>query len=147
MTGDVIVDRIRSICIGAPFEWVEATRWDSFELQPTTNIDGVFRVHPPSSQVVKGQFGYVEDRTDTIQVWVARKHNSDFDGVRQALLRDMHSLTSAIVRDAHQVSGEYVVLDEGRGHSIGVGEAEEGSTDKEYVSLRITFPVNYEVQL
>ena len=142
-TADVIVDRIRTICIGAPFALVEAQRWDTFELQPTTNIDGVFRIPPPSSQSTSGLFGYAEDRIDTVQIWVARKHNQQWDDVRRRLLQDVHSLTTAIVRDAHQVSGEYGVLDEGRGHSI---SGDEEDPNAEYLTLRLTLPVNYEAQ-
>ncbi len=144
LTADVIVDRIRTICIGAPFELVEATRWDTFELQPTTNIDGVFRIPPPSSQYTTGMFGFVEDRVDTLQVWVARKHNQQWDDVRRRLLQDVHSLTTAIIRDAHQVSGDYTIHDEGRGHSIG---GDDENRDAEYLTLRLTLPVNYEAQL
>ena len=140
---DTIVDRVRSICIGAPFGLTEAERWDTFEAQPDTNIDRVFRIPPPASQSVIGEFGFVEDRVDTMQVWIARKHQQDFPAVRRALLQDMHSLTSAVVRDGAQTSGEYAVLDEGRGHSIG----EENLSAQDYVTLRVSWPINYEIQL
>lgn len=141
MTADVIVDRVRSIVSRAPFSLVETTAWHTFDLQPTTNVDAVCRIPPPSSQSVLGGFDYAEDRRDSLQVWVARKHNQDFDLVRRTLLRDVHSLTAAIVRDAHQVSGDYAVPDEGRGHSIAMDPG------KEYVTLRLTLAVNYESQL
>jgi hypothetical protein len=141
MTLDVIVDRIRSICASPPFSFTEAEAWDSFDLQPSGNIDGVFRIPPPSSQSVRGRFDYVEDRTDSVQIWIARERNADTDAIRRVLTRDMHSLTAAIVRDAHQDSGDYVVPDEGRGHSI---QAPPGKT---YAALRFTIAVNYEAQL
>jgi hypothetical protein len=141
MTSDAIVDRVRSICASPPFSFAEAADWDSFDLQPTTNIDGVFRVPPTSSQSVRGGFSYTEDRTDTLQVWVARKHGQDFDTARRTLLRDVHSLTSAIVRDAHQVSGEFGILDEGRGHAI------RRDAGAEYLLVSLSLPVNYEFQL
>jgi hypothetical protein len=141
VTADEIVDRIRSVCASPPFAFVEAIDWDSFDLQPTTNIDGVFRVPPTSSQSVRGGFDFTEDRTDTLQVWVARKHGQDFETARRTLLRDVHSLTAAIVRDAHQVSGEFGVLDEGRGHAI------RRDAGAEYLMLALTIPVNYEIQL
>jgi hypothetical protein len=141
MTADQIVDRVRSVCISDPFGFIEAETWASFDLQPDTNVDGVFRIPPTSSQGVIGGFSYTEDRVDSLQVWVARKRNGDYDGVRRTLLKDVHSLTAAIVRDAHVQSGEYGVLDDGREHSI----SENSSV--EYVTLRLTLPVNYEVQL
>ena len=142
MTADEIVDRVRSICVATPFGLIEAQKWDSFDLQPTTNIDGVFRIPPPSSQVVSGGFDFTEDRTDSMQVWVARKHQGDYDAVRRTLLRDMHSLTAAVVRDAAYVSGEYHIPDSGRGHAI-----QPDRQGLEYVTLRLTLPINYEVQL
>jgi hypothetical protein len=140
LTGDVIVDRIRSLCIAAPFGLVESPGWDSFDRMPTTTIDGAFRV-VSASQGVRGKTGYVEERNDSVQVWVARKHNGDFDDVRRTMLGSVHSLTAAIVRDGAITSGEYVVLDEGRGHAI------VSDPSKEYVQLRLTVSVNYESQL
>lgn len=142
LTVDAIVDRIRSICVGEPFRFTEATSWASFDLQPTTNVDGVFRIPPPSSQRVIGGFDFAEDRTDSVQIWVARKHQSDYATVRRTLLRDMHSLTAAIARDGVSVSGDYAVTDEGRGHAITPEKA--GS---EFVSLRLTLGINYDASL
>ena len=141
LTVDAIVDRVRSLCVGAPFYFTEAVSWDTFDLQPSTNIDAVFRIPPPSSQRAIGGFGYTEDRTDSLQIWVARKRNDDFAAVRRSLGRDVHSLTAAIVRDGLQSGGDYAVLDEGRGHAI------SAPPGREYVTLRLTLPVNYDAQL
>jgi hypothetical protein len=141
ITADEIVDRVRSLCVSAPFDYTEAPAWDSFNEVPTTAIDGVFRIPPPSSQKNIGRFGFIEDRTDSMQIWVARKYSGDFDAARRAMLKDVHSLTSAVVRDAYQGSGEYTVPDEGRGHAIAT--VPKG----EYVTLRLTLPLNYEIQL
>lgn len=141
LTADQVVDRVRSICCAAPFSFLEAQAWREFDKQPSQNVDGVFRIPPPASQGVIGGFDFVEDRTDAMQIWVARKVKQDYDTARRTLLRDMHSLTAAIVRDGSQISGDYVVPDEGRGHSI---QAEPG---KEYATLRLTLPINYEAQL
>ena len=140
LTIDVIVDRVRSVCASEPFGFVEAVAWSSFDLQPTTNIDAVFRIPPPSSQFVEGEFGFVEDRRDSMQIWVARKRNNDYDGVRRALLRDVQSLTTAVTRDGLVTSGDYDVPDGGRGHAI------TDDPTKEYVTLRLTLPVRYEAQ-
>jgi hypothetical protein len=140
LTADLIVDRVTSIVTGAPFQLVEATTWTDFDRQPTTNVDGVFRIPPLTSQSAIGGFAYSEDRTDTLQVWIARKHQHDYATVRRRLLQDVHSLTAAIIRDAHQVSGDYGVLDEGRGHAI------EDLPEAEYLTLRLTLPVNYDAE-
>jgi hypothetical protein len=141
LTGDVVLDRVRSLCVSAPFNFTEATSWASFDLQPTTNIDAVFRILPLASQVVIGGFAYTEDRTDSMQIWLARKRNGDYDAVRRTLLRDVHSLTAAVVRDGATTSGDYHVPDAGRGHVIA------DVPTAEYVTLRLTLPINYETQL
>jgi hypothetical protein len=142
MTINTIVDRVRSICRDT-FRLVEAPTWVNFDKVPAQTMEyGVFRIPPPSSQRVEPMFGFAEGRTDSMQVWVARKHNSDYVAVREQLSTDMHSLTAAIVRDAHDVSGDYAVLAEGRGHVI-----TPDKQDATYVTLRLTLPVTYETQL
>lgn len=141
LTADVIVDRVRSVCTGSPFSFVEAVSWASFDLQPETNIDAVFRIPPTSSQFVQGGFNFMEDRRDQMQIWVARKTNGNYDAVRRALLKDVHSLTSAVTRDALVTSGDYDIPDGGRGHAI---SEDAGRT---YVTLRLTLPLQYEAQL
>lgn len=141
MTGDQIVDRVRSVCLGPDFSLVEAAHWQSFDYQPSQNDDRVVRVPPMASQRTLGQFGFAEDRTDSLQIWLALRHGGDLDATRRALGQYVHSLTAACVRDAFEQSGDYAVLDEGRGHSIVSDPA------KEYVMLRLTLPVNYEAQL
>lgn len=139
-TADAIVNRIRSICSGPVFQLEEAVSWVDFDLQPESNIDGVYRIPPPSSQGSLGGFGYSEDRTESLQIWVARKHNGEYAAVRRALSNDVHSLTAAIIRDAHQVSGDYGVTDEGRGH------AGAEVPDATYMTMRLTLPINYDAQ-
>lgn len=141
LTADAVVDRVRSICVGSPFEFIEANSWSAWDLQPSTSDDRVFRIMPPSSQNVLGGFAFAEDRTDSMQIWVARRTAADYTAVRRALLRDMHSLTAAIVRDGAIASGDYNVPDAGRGHAI---QEERGL---EFTSLRLTLPINYEAQL
>lgn len=141
LTSDVIVDRVRSVCCGHPFNFTEAESWSTFDLQPDGNIDGVFRIPPPSSQFVEGGFAFAEDRRDSMQIWVARLRNGNYDAVRRALLRDVHSLTAAVTRDALVSSGDYDIPDGGRGHAI------SDDAGKTYVQLRLTLPIQYEAQL
>lgn len=141
LTADAIVDRVRSVCGSSPFAFVEAVMWADFDRQPETNVDGVFRIPPPHSGSVIGGFGFYEDRTDLLEVWVARKRNGNEDGVRRALLRDVHSLTAAITRDGHVNGGDFGVLDDGRSHEIAA------DTKQDFATLRLTLPVNYDAQL
>jgi hypothetical protein len=140
MTADQIVNRIRSICSGPVFGFQEAVSWVDFDLQPESNIDGVYRIPPMSSQGSLGGFGFYEDRQESVQIWVARKHNGDYAAVRSALSNDVHSLTAAVMRDGHETSGDYAVTDEGRGHAI----AEVPDTT--YMTMRLTLPINYDAQ-
>jgi hypothetical protein len=137
----VIVDRVRSVCAAAPFGFMEAESWA--HVRPAavdTNIDAVFRIPPPRASV-RGGFATRGRPTDTLQIWVARKRNGDYDAVRRALLRDVHSLTAAVCATAVS-SGDYDVPDSGRGHQI-----HRRPRASEYVTLRLTLPVNYEAQL
>jgi len=140
LTADVIVDRVRSIVTSHPFNFAEAESWASFDLQPDTNIDGVVRIPPMVSQFVSGGFDFTEDRTDSMQIWVARTRNGDYDQVRRLLARDVHSLTSAIMRDGAITSGDYDVRDGGRGHAIAEDRGQV------YVALRLTLPINFDAQ-
>lgn len=142
LTLDAIVDRVRSVCASEPFSFGEAVSWATFDLQPATHLDRVFRIPPPSSQRVVGGMNFSEDRTDSMQIWVARKIGQDYATVRRTLLRDMHSLTAAVVRDGAVNGGDYHVPDEGRGHAV-----TPDGPGREYLSLRLTLPINYETQL
>jgi hypothetical protein len=141
LTADVIIDRVRSLCCSSPYAFTEAVSWASFDLQPDVNVDRVFRIPPTSSQGVTGAFAFMEDRTDSLHIWVARKRNGDYDAVRRALVKDVHSLTASVVRDGAVSSGDYDVKDGGRGHAI------QEDRGLEYVTLRLTLPVGYEAQL
>lgn len=140
MTVDQIVNRIRSICAGPVFGFEEAVSWVDFDLQPDSNIDRVYRIPPPSSQSAVGGFGFREDRTDTVQIWIARKRFGDDNAARQTLSQDVHSLTAAIMRDAHEVSGDYTIPDEGRGHAV---DEQIGAA---FLTVRFTLAVNYDAQ-
>jgi hypothetical protein len=142
LTADQIVDRVRSICASEPFGFTEAVVWESFDLQPATNLDRVFRIQPPSSQRVTGGFDFYEGRTDSLQIWVARRPHGDPAAQRRALLRDMHSLTAAVTRDGLVNSGDYSVPDEGRGHAI-----QPAGKGKDFAVLRLTLPIEYDSQL
>ncbi len=85
---------------------------------------------------------YVEERTDTVEIEVLRAVNADYDGARRRLLKDVTSLTAAIIRDGHVTSGgEYTVPDGGRSHDV------IGQTGASFLTLRMTLPVNYELSV
>jgi hypothetical protein len=138
-TLDVITDRIRSLLVSS-LGYVESQTPFSFDQQPTGNIDGATRIVDRNQRVIGGM-RFSEERVDQLEIWVARKLNGEPTTAKRTLTRDMHSITAAVVRDGHQVSGEYCVPDEGRAHET---RAEPGA---EYALLRLVLPVNYETEL
>ena len=138
MTSTEIVGRINSVCVRLGYQ--EAVTWVDFDLQPESHIDSVYRIPPMSSQGSRGGFGFYEDRDETIQIWVARKRNGDTYHASQLLADDVHSLTAAVMRDAHQDSGDYAVTDEGRGHAV------EDVPGADYLRMRLTLAINYDAQ-
>ncbi len=139
-TLDVIIDRVRSLCVEAPFEYIESVRFDSFDLQPAGAFDGAFRVEGVSHQE-RGWYNYMTERTDLLTVTVQKAINDDHDDVRRYLTRTAHSLTSAIVQDGAVASGLYAVADRGQVRKINIEDTDQ------YAVLRVTLPINYEAQL
>lgn len=137
ISNDLILDRVRSLCVSSPFAFTEAVSSENFERQPTGAATQVFRAKVRGGPV-RGQLAYTEERTDSIDIEVIRAVNADYDAARRALLKDANSLTAAVIRDGHVSSGEYTVPDSGRVSDI-VGE--RGAS---FLTLRLTLPVNYE---
>jgi hypothetical protein len=139
-TIDVLSDRIRSLCASAPFAFYEAVSSEDFARQPVGRGDQVYRVTTRGGLVVSGT-AYTEERTDYADIEVIRAINAEYATTRRRLQRDANSLTAAIVRDGHQLSGVYTVPDTGRTQDI-VGE--RGAS---FLTLRLTLPLNYEAQV
>lgn len=140
MTRDELRGRIAAVCTKAPFKYVQAKTPFSFDLQPTGEVDQVFRLELDGMSNIGG-FNLTEERTDRVQLWLARKHAGDSEAVYRKLLDDSEALRAAVIRDGAITSGEYTVPDDGAGMSI---QREPG---KEFAVLRLTMPVNYEVEL
>ena len=141
-TMDVIVDRVRSLCLATPFEFQESARLDRFDWDPAQVFGDVslFRIETVS-QSAQGHTSYYEERTELLTVTVGRAVAEDYDETRRGLLRCAHSLTSAIVRDGAQDSGSYHVMDAGMTSRI------EADPTAAYLMLRLSLPVNYEASL
>lgn len=132
---DVIRDRVTSLCVSDPFGFIPTATPFSFELQPTGTIDTAFRVTADMG-AVRGWLNYTEERTDPVQIWVARKQTSEPQVTYRQLLTDASALRAAVIRDG--LSGDYDVPD---GGASAVIQYEAG---KEYAVLRLTVPINYE---
>lgn len=141
-TLDVIIDRVRSLCVADPFAYTEASRLDRFDWDAAQTFGqlSVFRVES-SSQPARGGTGFSEERTDLVTVTVGRAVNADYDDARRMLIRAGHSLTAAIVRDGAETSGSYSVPDQGYTSRV------EADPTAAYLTLRVTLPVNYDAQL
>jgi len=142
LTADQILDRWRAILSGPVFNYIEAISWVSFELQPTTNLDAVYRLVPPASQSTVGHFDYHEERTESVQLWLSRQVQNDYDAVRTRLIQDKDAIIAALTRDAFQDSGDYNLVSEGRGYAV-----TPERRDASFVSLRLTLAINYDAQL
>lgn len=139
-TVDAIADRVRSLLVASPFAFSEAQSAFDFDKDTDGTVDQCFRVTDRSGTVIGG-FNYSETRSDVLEIWVARKFHSEPREARRLLTRDMHSVTAAIVRDGHELGGDYAVDDNGRQHEIRV---EAGAA---FAVLQLRVPVNYESQL
>ncbi len=109
----------------------------SFDMQTAGVVDGSFRILTRAQRVIGG-FRYTEERIDQVVIWVAKTFEDDPTYATSELMALIHTITSAIVRDGHEVSGEYSVPDEGRSHDL---RADAGSA---YAVLQLTIPVCYE---
>lgn len=136
-TIDVIRDRVASVCASAPFAFMQAMTPFDFDLQPTGMIDGVFRLTSQTGSVIGG-FNYSEERTDLVDIWVARKQKADPQSAYRQLLTDASSLRAAVIRDGVSNGGDYHVPADGAGVSI------DHESGREYAVLKLTIPLNYE---
>lgn len=131
-----IRNRVSSICAKKPYSFTQATTPFSFDLQPAGELDKVFRIETASGETVGG-FSYSEERTDVLQIWVARKYAGDPEAAYRALVTDASSLRASVVRDGSVTSGEYMAPDEGAGMSV---QRDPGNS---FGVLRVTVPVNF----
>lgn len=139
-SSDAIRERIASVCAASPFGFVPAVTPFGFDLQPTGSIEEVFRVESEAAGVIGG-FNYLEDRTDAVTIWLARKQAADPQAVYTRLLVDASSLRAALVRDGATGGGDYSVPDSGAGMSL------SHDTGREFAVLRLSLHVNFEAQL
>lgn len=140
MTGDVVRDRVASVCASSPFGFAQSATPFSFGLQPTGEIDQVFRIESQSRGIIGG-FNYSEERTDALSIWLARKHYGAPEQAYRTLQQDASSLRAAVIRDGLQDGGDYGVPGDGAGVQI------TQDAGREFAMLRLTMPVNYEAEV
>lgn len=137
--GFTIRDRVRSVCASDPFFFTEAVTPFSFELQPSGQIDQVFRIEVTGGEVIGG-FNYTEDRTDELAIWVARKYAGHPDAAYRQLQVDITSIRAAVIRDGAETSGEYIVPN---GNAFEL----QREVGKEFCVVKLALPINYEAEL
>jgi hypothetical protein len=135
-TLDVILGRVRSLCLTAPFSYTEAVSTESFAYDPTLGDAAVVKVQGRAG-TPRGGFDFNEECTDSLDIEVSRPVTGDYRVTHATLQKDARSLTAAVVRDGVQVYGEYTVPDAGRTSAV-IGE--KGAA---FLTLRLTLPVNY----
>ncbi len=136
-----IRNRLTSLCTSAPFSLTPAITPFDFTKQPSGQIEGVFRITLEGDPKPIGGFNFTEERTDRVDIWIARKQGADAQATYATCLTDAADLRAAIVRDGAQASGEYAVPDAGAGLRI------EHEPNAMYAVLRLSLAVNYEVDL
>lgn len=137
---DEIRNRIASVCAGDTFQMTPAATPFSFEQQPSTTIDAVFRIESETASVIGG-FNFSEERTDLMRLWVARRQAADPEQTYQRLQADARSLRAAVTRDGCEGGGDYGIPDAGDGALI------THDRGQEFAVLRLTIPVSYEADL
>lgn len=133
-----IRDRVSSICASDPFNFVQAQTPFDFNSQPTGAIDACFRMTSESDNVIGG-FNFTEERTDTIEIWLARKQTAVPNESYRQFLTDVSSMRCAVIQDGTE--GDYFVPADSVGFSV------KHDADKEYAVLRLSVGVNYEASL
>jgi len=139
-TPDVLINRVRSLMVAAPFNYAEAVSSEDFMFQGSGSSDARFRVKISGGASIGG-FAYSEDRTDVLTFELSRHIAADYVATHNMLVGDCNSVTAAIIRDGHQTSGLYAVPDTGRTWDV---VAPAGAS---YLTLRLTVPLNYEAQV
>ena len=134
-----IFSRVTSLCIGDPFRFTRAVSPFDFDNQPTGLIDQVFRIEAQTQEVIGG-FNYSEDRTDLFTIYLARKQNAEPQTAYLALIEDVCSLTSAIIRDGSTGGGDFHVPDGGEVRF----QHDDG---REFAVASLALPINYEAQV
>lgn len=134
MTGEGVLNRVRSILVAEPFGFSEAPDTYDFGLVPADAIDGACRVTLETGRVQSGM-AYSEEHVDLMTVYVAAVGPEPAEKTRE-LITLADSLVSAIVRDGCG-AGDFNVEDNGRRVAIA---RDPGAG---YQVLRLTLPVSY----
>lgn len=139
-TIDAIVSRVDDVLQSEDIGLTRAVTPFTFDKQPSQQADGVYRIETEGGNTIAG-FNYIEDRTDLLIIWVARKLAQDPNAAVSQLRQDAATIRAAIIRDGLDNGGDYHVPDSGGGFSL------PPHAGVEFAVLRLTVPVGYEAQV
>ena len=108
---DTIRERVTSVVTGDPFRFEVAETPFDFDLQPAGGVDRAVRLETEASEVIGG-FNYSEERTDSVHVWVARKHTDDTEGTYRSLVDDAWS-QKRLIRRVQPAGSPVLIRNEG----------------------------------
>jgi len=138
-TGEIIRNRITSLLCTSPFTF-SAPDVETLADVPVDRMDRAVLVtlQPGATE---GLSDYIELRFDRMLITVARLHQGSPRDCYEALIKDVASISAAVVRDGSTGGGDYGVGDDGRGVTIG---HDPGAS---YSTAAIVLPLDYEAQL
>lgn len=134
-----IRNRVSSLLCTTPFAY-HAPDVETLADVPLDRMDQavLVRIDPGATA---GLSDYIEIRLDLMVITVARLHGGSPRDCYEALIKDIASISAAVVRDGSTGGGDYGVGDDGRGVTIG---HDPGAA---YSTAEITLPLDYEAQL
>lgn len=137
MTIDVVLARMRAVIEASPFALVEAKDPFDFDLQPSTRLDGVYRVEAQ----MEGREGYMGPfalERWQVSVWLARRAKGAPTAAYALLVADVSALSVALIR-AGDADGGFDVSTEDQGADLPAPSAEQ-----DYLVARLRAGVEFD---
>ncbi len=94
-----IVDRFQAVLEGGDLNYKKSTEEFSFDLQPNTRVDTVYRIQDDGLSESSSLTNNVDARVDGLSVWIARKATPDSQAVRETILLALDTIERKIVAD------------------------------------------------
>ena len=99
-----IIDRFQAVLEGADLQLKKTTEEFSFDRQPNTRIDNVYRIEDAGLVSTESATNNMEVRIDELAAWFARKATPDSQAVRDTLETDIVAFERKIVTDGRSNS-------------------------------------------
>lgn len=135
-TWPTVSARITSLTVGLGYALSKEPF--SFDLQPDTHLEDVFRIDG-ALDGVEGYLGGDQQENWTATVWIARKAKTDVYAAQRALYLSIDSLTARLMTD--ETAGDYHV-----GEQMSA-EVQLPGDDLGYVVASVSLPIELERDL